>query len=146
MKAVIQRVQEASVTINDEVVAKISDGLLVLLGIVQDDNEATITWMSSKIVNMRIFNDEHGLMNKSILDIGGDIILVSQFTLYGDAQKGNRPSFIKAAKPDIAIPIYVNMIAQLSKDLGKPIQTGVFGADMKVGLVNDGPVTIVLEK
>jgi D-tyrosyl-tRNA(Tyr) deacylase len=146
MKAVIQRVQEASVTINDEVVAKINDGLLVLLGIVQDDNVATIAWMSSKIVNMRIFNDEHGLMNKSILDIGGDIILVSQFTLYGDAQKGNRPSFIKAAKPDIAIPIYENMIAQLSKDLGKPIQTGVFGADMKVGLVNDGPVTIVLEK
>ena len=146
MKAVIQRVQEASVTINDEVVAKINDGLLVLLGIVHDDNVATIAWMSSKIMNMRIFNDEHGLMNKSILDIGGDIILVSQFTLYGDAQKGNRPSFIKAAKPDIAIPIYVNMIAQLSKDLGKPIQTGVFGADMKVGLVNDGPVTIVLEK
>jgi D-tyrosyl-tRNA(Tyr) deacylase len=146
MKAVIQRVQEAYVTINDEVVAKINDGLLVLLGIVNDDNVATIAWMSSKIVNMRIFNDEHGLMNKSILDIGGDIILVSQFTLYGDAQKGNRPSFIKAAKPDIAIPIYENMIAQLSKDLGKPIQTGVFGADMKVGLVNDGPVTIVLEK
>lgn len=146
MKAVIQRVQEASVTINDEVVAKINDGLLVLLGIVHDDNVATIAWMSSKIVNMRIFNDEHGLMNKSILDIGGDIILVSQFTLYGDARKGNRPSFIKAAKPDIAIPIYENMIAQLSKDLGKPIQTGVFGADMKVGLVNDGPVTIVLEK
>jgi len=146
MKAVIQRVQEASVTINDEVVAKINDGLLVLLGIVHDDNVATIAWMSSKIMNMRIFNDEHGLMNKSILDIGGDIILVSQFTLYGDAQKGNRPSFIKAAKPDIAIPIYENMIAQLSKDLGKPIQTGVFGADMKVGLVNDGPVTIVLEK
>ena len=146
MKAVIQRVQEASVTINDEVVAKINDGLLVLLGIVHDDNVATIAWMSSKIMNMRIFNDEHGLMNKSILDIGGDVILVSQFTLYGDAQKGNRPSFIKAAKPDIAIPIYVNMIAQLSKDLGKPIQTGVFGADMKVGLVNDGPVTIVLEK
>jgi D-tyrosyl-tRNA(Tyr) deacylase len=146
MKAVIQRVQEAYVTINDEVVAKINDGLLVLLGIVHDDNVATIAWMSSKIVNMRIFNDEHGLMNKSILDIGGDIILVSQFTLYGDAQKGNRPSFIKAAKPDIAIPIYENMIAQLSKDLGKPIQTGVFGADMKVGLVNDGPVTIVLEK
>ena len=146
MKAVIQRVQEASVTINDEVVAKINDGLLVLLGIVHDDNVATIAWMISKIVNMRIFNDEHGLMNKSILDIGGDVILVSQFTLYGDAQKGNRPSFIKAAKPDIAIPIYENMIAQLSKDLGKPIQTGVFGADMKVGLVNDGPVTIVLEK
>jgi D-tyrosyl-tRNA(Tyr) deacylase len=146
MKAVIQRVQEASVTINDEVVAKINDGLLVLLGIVHDDNVATIAWMSSKIMNMRIFNDEHGLMNKSILDIGGDVILVSQFTLYGDAQKGNRPSFIKAAKPDIAIPIYENMIAQLSKDLGKPIQTGVFGADMKVGLVNDGPVTIVLEK
>ena len=146
MKAVIQRVQEAYVTINDEVVAKINDGLLVLLGIVHDDNVATIAWMSSKIVNMRIFNDEHGLMNKSILDIGGDVILVSQFTLYGDAQKGNRPSFIKAAKPDIAIPIYENMIAQLSKALGKPIQTGVFGADMKVGLVNDGPVTIVLEK
>jgi D-tyrosyl-tRNA(Tyr) deacylase len=146
MKAVIQRVQEAYVTINDEVVAKINDGLLVLLGIVHNDNVATIAWMSSKIVNMRIFNDEHGLMNKSILDIGGDVILVSQFTLYGDAQKGNRPSFIKAAKPDIAIPIYENMIAQLSKDLGKPIQTGVFGADMKVGLVNDGPVTIVLEK
>jgi D-tyrosyl-tRNA(Tyr) deacylase len=146
MKAVIQRVQEAYVTINDEVVAKINDGLLVLLGIVHDDNVATIAWMSSKIMNMRIFNDEHGLINKSILDIGGDIILVSQFTLYGDAQKGNRPSFIKAAKPDIAIPIYENMIAQLSKDLGKPIQTGVFGADMKVGLVNDGPVTIVLEK
>ena len=146
MKAVIQRVQEAYVTINDEVVAKINDGLLVLLGIVHDDNVATIAWMSSKIVNMRIFNDEHGLMNKSILDIGGDVILVSQFTLYGDAQKGNRPSFIKAAKPDIAIPIYEKMIAQLSKDLGKPIQTGVFGADMQVGLVNDGPVTIVLEK
>jgi D-tyrosyl-tRNA(Tyr) deacylase len=146
MKAVIQRVQEAYVTINDEVVAKINDGLLVLLGIVHDDNVATIAWMSSKIVNMRIFNDEHGLMNKSILDIGGDVILVSQFTLYGDAQKGNRPSFIKAAKPDIAIPIYENMIAQLSKDLGKPIQTGVFGADMQVGLINDGPVTIVLEK
>jgi D-aminoacyl-tRNA deacylase len=146
MKAVIQRVTEASVAIDATQVAFINKGLLILIGIINEDTDDVIKWMSAKIVNMRIFADEQGLMNKSVLDIDGDILIVSQFTLYGDAQKGNRPSFIKAAKPEIAIPIYEKLITQLQIDLSKKIQTGVFGADMKVALVNDGPVTIVLEK
>ena len=144
MKVVIQRVSEASVTIENKIVAEIKNGLLVLLGIENEDTYKDIEWLSAKIINMRIFNDENGQMNKSILEINGDIILVSQFTLLADCKKGNRPSFIKAAKPEIAIPIYEKMIVQLEKDLGKKIQTGVFGADMQVALINDGPVTIII--
>jgi D-tyrosyl-tRNA(Tyr) deacylase len=146
MRAVIQRVSEASITVGNNCIATITNGLVILLGIEDADTLATVKWMSAKIVNMRIFNDADGLMNKSVLDISGHLCLVSQFTLYGDAQKGNRPSFIKASKPAIAVPIYEQMIQQLQFDLNKPIATGIFGADMKVALVNDGPVTIILEK
>jgi D-aminoacyl-tRNA deacylase len=146
MKVILQRVSQASVHIQQQQVASIQQGLLLLVGIAPTDNAETIKWMSQKICNMRIFADEQGLMNKSVKDIEGEIILVSQFTLYGDAQKGNRPSFISAAKPDIAIPLYNQMIEQMKLDFGKNIQTGSFGADMQVQLINDGPVTIVLEK
>ncbi len=146
MKAVIQRVKFASVTIHQSIVGEIKEGLLVLLGIHTTDTIEKNEWMAHKIVNMRIFNDENNQMNKSILEVGGNILLVSQFTLYGNAQKGNRPSFIEAARPEIAIPIYENMIECLTKILGKPIATGVFGVDMQVQLCNDGPVTIVLDK
>jgi D-aminoacyl-tRNA deacylase len=146
MKIVIQRVQQASVTINGNIHSTIQQGLLVLVGITETDTAETVDWMSNKIVNMRIFNDENGTMNHSLLDVQGELLLVSQFTLYGDAKKGNRPSFITAAKPPIAIPIYETMITTLSTLLGKPIGTGVFGADMQVSLVNDGPVTILLDK
>ena len=125
--------------------AAIEKGLLVLLGIEDADTEEDISWLSGKIVNLRIFDDANGVMNESILDQGGDIILVSQFTLHASTKKGNRPSYIRASKPDIAIPIYEKMIQQLSADLGKPIGTGIFGADMKVELLNDGPVTIVMD-
>ncbi|HRG93542.1 MAG TPA: D-aminoacyl-tRNA deacylase [Chitinophagaceae bacterium] len=145
MRAVIQRVSRASVTIEGKVNAAIGKGLLVLLGIEDADTEEDISWLSGKIVNLRIFDDANGVMNESVLDQGGDIILVSQFTLHASTKKGNRPSYIRASKPEIAIPLYDKMIEQLSADLGKPIGTGIFGADMKVELLNDGPVTIVMD-
>jgi len=145
MKIVIQRASEASVTINNEKVAEINQGLVVLLGIEDADTDDDIKWLSSKIVNLRIFNDENGVMNCSVKDVNADIILVSQFTLHASTKKGNRPSYIKASKPDFAIPMYEKCIQQLEIDLGKKIQTGQFGADMKVALINDGPVTIVID-
>ncbi|WP_299128029.1 D-aminoacyl-tRNA deacylase [uncultured Winogradskyella sp.] len=145
MKVVIQRVSEASVIINKKEVASIKTGLLVLLGIVNEDTQEDINWLCNKITNLRIFPDDKNVMNTSITDNNGDVILVSQFTLHASTKKGNRPSYIKAAKPNIAIPLYENFIAQLQNDLGKPIQTGEFGADMKVNLINDGPVTIVID-
>lgn len=145
MKTVIQRVTEASVTIDKKVYSNIGKGLLVLLGIEDADDDQDIEWLSSKIVNLRIFNDDEGVMNLSLADIKGDILLVSQFTLHANTKKGNRPSYIKAAKPPVAIPIYEKMIAKLETLLGKKIATGQFGADMKVQLVNDGPVTIIID-
>jgi D-tyrosyl-tRNA(Tyr) deacylase len=145
MIAVIQRVTEASVTIGGTVKSHIDTGLLVLLGIEEADSTEDIEWLSRKIVNLRIFNDEEGVMNKSLTDVNGDMIVVSQFTLHASTRKGNRPSYIKAAKPDIAIPLYEQMVKQLEQDSGKPVQTGEFGADMKVALVNDGPVTIIID-
>lgn len=145
MKVVIQRVSEASVNINHTRVASIEKGLLVLLGIVSDDAQEDIDWLCKKIVNLRVFPDKNDVMNTSLLDANGDIILVSQFTLHASTKKGNRPSYIKAAKPDVAIPLYENFIERLQTELGKPIQTGQFGADMKVSLVNDGPVTIIID-
>lgn len=145
MKAVIQRVSAASVTIGQQIHSRIGGGLLVLLGIEDADTVEDIEWLSAKIVNLRIFNDENGVMNISLKDLGGDILLVSQFTLHASVKKGNRPSYIRASKPEIAIPLYEKMIEQLSTDLAKPVATGVFGADMKVELINDGPVTIVID-
>jgi len=145
MRAVIQRVTRASVTIKGKINGQIENGLLVLMGIEDADTDEDIEWLSSKIVNLRIFNDEKGVMNISVKDIAGNILLISQFTLHASTKKGNRPSYIKASKPDIAIPIYEKMIEQLSIDLGKQIQTGIFGADMKIELLNDGPVTIVID-
>ncbi|MEE3999826.1 D-aminoacyl-tRNA deacylase [Tenacibaculum sp. FZY0031] len=145
MKIVIQRVSKASVTIEGERVANIQQGLLILLGIVNEDTQEDIQWLSNKITNLRIFNDDEGIMNKSIKDINGDIITVSQFTLHASTKKGNRPSYIKAAKPEIAIPLYEKFIQQVELDLGKKVQTGQFGADMKVELLNDGPVTIIID-
>ncbi len=145
MRAVIQRVSKASVTIDSNIHSQIKNGLLVLLGIEDADTMEDIGWLSSKIVNLRIFNDEKEVMNVSVKDLAGEILLVSQFTLHASTKKGNRPSYIKASKPEVAIPLYEKMIKQLSTDLSKAIQTGVFGADMKVELVNDGPVTIVID-
>ncbi|MFB9055855.1 D-aminoacyl-tRNA deacylase [Mariniflexile ostreae] len=145
MKAVIQRVSKASVTIADKKVATIATGVLVLLGIVDDDTKDDIIWLSNKISNLRIFNDEKGVMNKSLIDIGGNALIVSQFTLHASTKKGNRPSYIKAAKPDIAIPLYKAFIHQVEMDLCKTVETGVFGADMQVDLINDGPVTILID-
>lgn len=145
MRAVIQRVTEAAVTINGAVHGKIGLGLVVLLGIEDADTHEDIEWLSAKICNLRIFYDAEGVMNVSVKDCNGDILLVSQFTLHASTKKGNRPSYIKASKPDIAIPLYEKMIVQLSADLNKPIQTGIFGADMKVALLNDGPVTIIID-
>ena len=145
MRAVIQRVSKGSVTINGSIHSQINIGLLVLLGIEDADTVEDIEWLSSKIVNLRIFNDNNEVMNISLKDINGEILLVSQFTLHASTKKRNRPSYIKASKPGIAIPLYEKMIKQLSTDFGKAIQTGVFGADMKVELVNDGPVTIVID-
>ncbi|MBO6879188.1 D-aminoacyl-tRNA deacylase [Winogradskyella sp.] len=145
MRAVVQRVSEASVVIDNTKVASIKKGLLVLLGIVNDDAQEDIDWLCKKITNLRIFPDENDVMNTSLLDAEGDVILVSQFTLHASTKKGNRPSYIKAAKPDVAIPLYENFIEELKTQLGKPIQTGEFGADMKVHLVNDGPVTIIID-
>ena len=145
MKIVIQRVTEASVTIEQKIVAQINQGLLVLAGIEEEDNIEDINWLVSKIINLRIFADENDVMNLSVKDIDGEIIVVSQFTLHAATKKGNRPSYIKAAKPDIAIPMYEKFLQQLDVELGKKIQTGKFGADMKVALVNDGPVTITID-
>lgn len=145
MISVLQRVSEASVTIDQVVKSKIGKGLLILLGIEEADTLEDIEWLTAKIINLRIFNDENGVMNISVKDDGGDIIVVSQFTLHASTKKGNRPSYIKAAKPDIAIPLYEKFIESLSLQLGKPVQTGEFGADMKVSLVNDGPVTILID-
>lgn len=145
MKAVIQRVSEASVTIEGNKVADIKAGLLVLVGIEDADTQEDIDWLSAKIVKLRIFGDEEGLMNRSIEDISGEIIIVSQFTLHAATKKGNRPSYIRAAKPDVAIPLYEAFVNQMQKELGTKIQTGVFGADMKVALLNDGPVTIIID-
>jgi len=145
MRVVIQRVQQASVTVEGLIIGQIQQGLMVLVGIVNEDSQADIEWISSKIVNVRIFEDEEGVMNKSVIDKGGAILLVSQFTLHASTKKGNRPSYTAAAKPEIAIPLYEMLIQQLNNDLGAPIQTGQFGADMKVALVNDGPVTIIID-
>jgi len=145
MRAVIQRVSRASVTINGNVHSQIGNGLLVLLGIEDADTNEDIGWLSGKIVNLRIFDDTNGVMNVSIKETGGDVLLVSQFTLHASTKKGNRPSYIRASKPDFAIPMYEKMIQQLSDDLGKNVSTGEFGADMKVELLNDGPVTIVVD-
>ena len=145
MRAVIQRVSKASVTIEGVKNAEIGKGLLILLGIEDADTEEDIAWLSKKIVNMRIFNDEAGIMNESLLDQNADAIVVSQFTLHASTKKGNRPSYIKAAKPEVAIPLYERFIKKMEQDLGKKVGTGEFGADMKVELLNDGPVTIMLD-
>lgn len=145
MIAVIQRAKDASVDINGNTKARISKGLVVLLGIEDADSDEDIEWLASKIVNLRIFNDADGVMNLSVRDDGGDIIIVSQFTLHASTKKGNRPSYIRAAKPDVAIPLYEKFIRATEAALGKPVQTGEFGADMKVALVNDGPVTIIID-
>jgi D-tyrosyl-tRNA(Tyr) deacylase len=145
MKAVIQRVTQASVTINGKIKSSIDSGLLVLVGIEDADTQEDISWLSSKIINLRIFNDSNGIMNLSLKDLKGELLLVSQFTLHASTKKGNRPSYIRAAKPEIAIPFYENLISQLQNDLENPIQTGAFGADMKVALLNDGPVTIIID-
>jgi D-tyrosyl-tRNA(Tyr) deacylase len=145
MRVVIQRVSEASVTVDGQVVGAIQEGLMVLLGIHNEDTAEDIQWTANKLVQLRIFDDADGVMNLSIQEIGGSILLISQFTLYAATKKGNRPSYIAAAKPEIAVPIYEQMILQLSKELGKPIATGQFGADMKVSLLNNGPVTIIID-
>lgn len=145
MRAVIQRVSHAAVTINGEIRSAIDTGLLVLAGIEDADTRDDLEWLSMKIVNLRIFNDHQGVMNVSIRDNGGDILLVSQFTLFAATKKGNRPSYIRASKPPVAVPLYEQLIARLGADLGKPVLTGEFGADMKVELVNDGPVTILID-
>ena len=145
MRVVIQRVLEASVVVDEKVVGAINNGLLVLLGIEDADTEEDINWLSNKIVGLRLFDDAEGVMNLSVKDIGGDILLISQFTLMASTKKGNRPSYIKASKPPIAVPLYEQMILALSNDLGKAVQTGIFGADMKVSLINNGPVTITID-
>jgi D-tyrosyl-tRNA(Tyr) deacylase len=145
LKIVLQRVSSASVTIENKIVADIQKGLLILIGIEAADSQEDIDWLVGKITKVRIFEDENQVMNLSVKDIDGDIITVSQFTLHASTKKGNRPSYIKAAKPDVAIPLYENFVQQLEKELGKKIQTGVFGADMKVSLLNDGPVTIIID-
>ena len=145
MNVVIQRVSQASVTIDEKIVAAIQKGLLVLVGIEDTDSQEDIDWLAAKVANIRIFGDENQVMNLSVKDIGGDMIVVSQFTLHANTKKGNRPSYIKASKPEVAIPLYENFVNTLELELGKKVQTGVFGADMEVGLINDGPVTIVID-
>ena len=145
MKAVIQRVSQSSVTINNQIVAQIQSGLMVLVGIEDADNQEDINWLTSKICNLRIFEDENQVMNRSLKDIEGEMIIVSQFTLQASTKKGNRPSYIKASKPETAIPLYENFVKQMEVELGKTVQTGQFGADMKVALINDGPVTLVID-
>ena len=145
MRAIIQRVSRASVTVDGKIISEIQNGLLILLGIEDADGQEDIEWLSRKITNLRIFNDADGVMNESLINSGGDAIVVSQFTLHAAVKKGNRPSYIRASKPDIAIPLYEKFIAQVEMDLGKKIGTGIFGADMKVDLLNDGPVTIAID-
>lgn len=145
MRAVIQRVSEASVTVDGEVASKIDRGLLILIGIEEDDSKEDVQWLSGKISRLRIFADSDGIMNKSIQEINGEAIVVSQFTLHASTKKGNRPSYIKAARPETAIPLYESFVKQLEMDLEKKIGTGIFGADMKVSLLNDGPVTIIVD-
>ena len=145
MLAVVQRVTSSSVTIEGQVKASINKGLLILVGIEDADTQEDIDWLSTKIVNLRIFNDADGVMNVSVKEDGGDIIVVSQYTLNASTKKGNRPSYLKASKPDIAIPLYTKFVAAFEAALGKPVQTGEFGADMKVSLLNDGPVTIIID-
>jgi len=145
MRAVIQRVTKGSIIIDRNIHSSIDNGLLVLLGIEDADNDEDIQWLSAKIVSLRIFNDENGVMNVSVKDINGDILVVSQFTLHASTKKGNRPSYIRASKPDFAIPMYEKFITQINNDFEKPVYTGVFGADMKVDLCNDGPVTIIID-
>ena len=145
MRAVIQRVSKASVTIDNKIYSQITNGLLVLVGIEDADTAEDIEWLSNKIVNLRVFNDDNGVMNVSVKESNGNILVVSQFTLHASTKKGNRPSYIKASKPEFAIPMYEKFVQQLGNDLGKTVSTGVFGADMKVELLNDGPVTIVID-
>lgn len=145
MRAVVQRVKRASVTINGSVHAEIERGMMILLGIEDADGPEDIQWLSNKLVGLRIFNDAEGVMNLSIAETGGDILLVSQFTLFASTRKGNRPSYIRASKPEIAVPVYEKTIRRLEEDLGKKIGTGVFGADMQVEILNDGPVTIMID-
>ena len=145
MRAIIQRVSEASCTVERKVTGSIGNGFLVLLGIEDADTLEDIEWLSAKIINMRVFGDENGLMNKSLSDMNGNILLISQFTLFASTKKGNRPGFTRAARPEKAIPLYEAMIRQLAISLGKPIQTGIFGADMKISLTNDGPVTLIID-
>ncbi len=145
MKIVIQRVSKASVTIDNQKVASIKKGLLILLGIVHEDTQEDIDYLVRKTINLRIFNDENGVMNKSLLTIDGEVIVVSQFTLHASTKKGNRPSYLKAAKPDVAIPLYENFVTSLQKEISTKVQTGEFGADMKVEILNDGPVTIIID-
>ena len=145
MRIVLQRVSQASVTVESKIVADIQKGLLVLVGIEDTDTQEDIDWLVGKIIKMRIFGDENDVMNCSVQDIDGDIIVVSQFTLHASTKKGNRPSYIKASKPEFAIPMYENFVKALERDFGKKVQTGIFGADMKVSLLNDGPVTILID-
>ena len=145
MRVVVQRVSQSNVKVSGEIIGEINEGLMVLVSFVDEDNDTDLDWMTKKIINLRIFNDDEGKMNRSVQDIGGDILLISQFTLHGSTKKGNRPSFIKAAKPDFANVMYERFIKVLEQSLGKEIQTGEFGGDMKVSLVNDGPTTIIID-
>lgn len=145
MRVVVQRVSQSNVKVSGEVIGEIKEGLMVLVSFVDEDNDTDLGWMTKKIINLRIFNDDEGKMNRSVQDIGGDILLISQFTLHGSTKKGNRPSFIKAAKPDFANVMYERFIKVLEQSLGKEIQTGEFGGDMKVSLINDGPTTILID-
>jgi D-aminoacyl-tRNA deacylase len=145
MRAVIQRVSGASVTIAAEKRASINDGLLVLVAVEEADTDEDIEWLAGKLVRLRIFNDEAGLMNRSVQEVSGEILVVSQFTLFASTKKGNRPSYIRSAKPEVAVPLYERFLAKVAAELGRPVQAGEFGADMKVALVNDGPVTIVID-
>mgnify|MGYP001996043168 FL=1 len=145
MRVVVQRVSQSNVKVSGEVIGEIKEGLMVLVSFVDEDNDTDLGWMTKKIINLRIFNDDEGKMNRSVQDVGGDILLISQFTLHGSTKKGNRPSFIKAAKPDFAKVMYERFIKVLEQSLGKEIQTGEFGGDMKVSLINDGPTTILID-
>ena len=145
MRVVVQRVSQSNVKVSGEVIGEIKEGLMVLVSFVDEDNDTDLGWMTKKIINLRIFNDDEGKMNRSVQDIGGDILLISQFTLHGSTKKGNRPSFIKAAKPDFANVMYERFIKVFEQTLGKEIQTGEFGGDMKVSLINDGPTTIIID-
>ena len=145
MRVVVQRVSQSNVKVSGEVIGEIKEGLMVLVSFVDEDNDTDLGWMTKKIINLRIFNDDEGKMNRSVQDIGGNILLISQFTLHGSTKKGNRPSFIKAAKPDFANVMYERFIKVLEQSLGKEIQTGEFGGDMKVSLINDGPTTIIID-